>query len=78
MPGTHMVWSNTRNVLLETRVSILETRLNLLEIELTNLRKLLDDQTDPKGKSPLQLEEDTNLVFIKTPSIYNMGKSVDI
>lgn len=67
-------------MLLETRVSVLETRLNLLETKLTSLKQLVEDQTkaNPKGKRPLEFEGDTDLVFIKTLSICNTGRSIDI
>lgn len=60
-------------MLLETIVSVLEPSLNLLETDLANLRHQLVDQIDPKGKRCIEYEGDTDLVFIKTPSIYNTG-----
>lgn len=74
---THAICSSTSNLLLKTQVSILETRHNLLETELDCLRHTIEEQYDPKGKRPSKLD-DLDMVFIKTPSIYNFGRSVDI
>lgn len=56
---------------------MLENCLNILETELVTLCQMLNDQLDPRGKRFVYLE-DTDIVFIKTLSICNIGCSVDL
>lgn len=77
----------TRTQLLEARISVLESRLNILETQFQQ-QQTCTPQPEfvqhthhpelPSTSTPLPFLSDQNMVFIKTPSICNTSRAIDL